>query len=358
MINVFKKFVPMADKIVPRRTSLEILRNVCVRDGYITATDLDLTIRMKTDDSREYLLPIGIVKTVLKAKPRSIEVITDIAGKTRIDYDNKSVSFPEVEMNDYPAMDYGETKPLGIWTKDAINCLYQQVPYCSDDDLRPALQGVYVNQNGKFSSCATDGHVLRYVANVENHNNKLVKFEGIVPKRVLMLLPRMVKESVSVSMSDECYHFIVDDEIELISRKVEATYPNFMRLFPEDYIGMISLDKNRFLRLAYAAKDFAVKKTMCSILDIKNKEITMSVENVDVGTEWQSAMPVEMKKNKPMRIGFNITKLEKVLGSIDSDVATWKYNDANSAMIVIDDDHDDVTSLIMPIRIAEEVSDG
>ncbi len=358
MIDVFKKFVPMADKIVPRRTSLEILRNVCIRDGYVTATDMDLTMRMKTDDMREYLLPIGILKTVLKSRPRIIDVVTDIAGKTRIDYDNKSVSFPVVDTNDYPAMDFGKTNPLGVWTKDAINCLYQQVPYCSDDDLRPALQGVYVNQNGKFSSCATDGHVLRYVANVENDGNMLVKFEGIIPKRVLMLLPRMVKESVSISMSDECYHFIVDNDIELIARKVEATYPNFMRLFPEDYIGMISLDKDRFLRLAHAAKDFAVKKTMCSVLDIKNKEITMSVENVDLGTEWQSSMPVDAKKSMPMRVGFNITKLEKVLGSIDSDKATWKYNDANSAMIVIDDDHDDVTSLIMPIRLKEGVPDG
>jgi len=44
MIPVLKTFISLADKIIPRKTELEILQSICVKDGFIRATDLQTTL--------------------------------------------------------------------------------------------------------------------------------------------------------------------------------------------------------------------------------------------------------------------------------------------------------------------------
>ena len=64
MLHHLTRFVPIADKIIPRKTSLPILHYICVHKSRIVATDLETTLVMKVDDKRSYLLPFNILKTV------------------------------------------------------------------------------------------------------------------------------------------------------------------------------------------------------------------------------------------------------------------------------------------------------
>ena len=69
MIKNLTKFIQLAQKIVPKKSTLPILACVCVEDGFIRATNLETTIRMPIDDNRKYMLPFGVLKSILKSKP-------------------------------------------------------------------------------------------------------------------------------------------------------------------------------------------------------------------------------------------------------------------------------------------------
>ena len=71
MIQNLYKFVQLAQRIVPKKTTLPILSSVCVEDGFIRATDLETTIRMPIDDKRRYTLPFGVLKSVLKSNRKN-----------------------------------------------------------------------------------------------------------------------------------------------------------------------------------------------------------------------------------------------------------------------------------------------
>ena len=263
-------------------------------------------------------------------------------------------------MEEYPFFSKQTFRRIGTWSKDGIELLHSQLPYCSTDVMRPALNGVYINQNGFFTSCATDGHVLLLIRNV-NMKGKfdLEEFEGIIPKRVLQLLPRAVKSKVAVSVSDDYFQFILDDGIEIFARKVESTYPNYQRVLPKDFEGVIAVDKKRFLKLADAAKAFANKKSQFSIFHIKGDALKMEVENSDDETRWETSMPVDVIADKKIDIGLNIGNLEKALKGIAGDKALWKYNDSDSASVIVEEDStNDIMNLLMPIRFTKEASDG
>ena len=362
MLQELIRFLPIAEKIVPRNSTIEVLRNIAFIDGHIVATDLDIIARMPVPETRSFLIPFGILKTVLKSKPISIDVDLTEQHRTKITYDNKAVSFPRGEVADFPNMPNGKFKLIGTWSKDAVMLLHSQLPYTSTDELRPALNCIYVNQNGAFASCATDGHVLRLIKEMDPHHEcKLKKFSGIVPKRILQLLPRLVKNSVQVSYSEDWFRFELEHGLTLDIRAVEGTYPDFARVIPQEFASSVQVDVERMRNLAEAAKAFANRATMASEFDIDQDNILIKVENTEENTHWESSMKVERLSGNGVRVGMNLGYLEKVLDGVSGKKALWKYNDAASASVFSDPESNggSAMNLIMPIRLAKEGdSDG
>ncbi len=362
MLQELIRFLAVAEKIVPRNSTIEVLRNLCIKDGYVLATDLELIARMPVPETRSFLIPFGILKTVLKSKPASIEIDLSEENRIKINYDNKSVSFPRGEVADFPYLPEMEFMPIGEWSKEAVMLLHSQLPYVSNDELRPALNGVYLSQNGSFSSCATDGHVLRVISDMDPaHGCVLQEYSGILPKRVLQLLPRLVRETVSVSFSEEYFRFELEHGLTLYARTVEATYPDFARVIPKEFASMVELDVVRLRNLTEAAKAFANKATMASVFEIDEDQLSIKVENSEEDTRWESSMTVNRVSGGSLKVGMNLSYLEKMLDGIDGKKAIWKYNDGNTASVFVEtgDDTSSPMNLIMPIRLPkEEDEDG
>ncbi len=362
MLQELIRFLAVAEKIVPRNSTIEVLRNLCIKDGYVLATDLELIARMPVPDNRSYLIPFGIIKTVLKSKPTSIEIDLSEPNRIKINYDNKSVSFPRGEVADFPNLPDIEFQHIGEWSKETVMLLHSQLPYLSNDELRPALNGVFLNQNGSFSSCATDGHVLRLISDMDPaHRCELQEYSGILPKRVLQLLPRLVKDMVSVSCSENYFRFELEHGLTLYMRKVEGTYPDFARVIPKEFASTVEVDVVRLHNLTEAAKAFANKGTMASVFEIDEDQLSIKVENSEDDLRWESAMTVDRISGNGLRVGMNLSYLEKVLDGIEGKQAMWKYNNRNTASVFVEtgDDASSPMNLIMPIRLPkEEDEDG
>lgn len=361
MLQELIRFLAVAEKVVPRNSTIEVLRNLCIKDGYVLATDLELIARMPVPDNRSYLIPFGIIKTVLKSKPASIDVDLLEPNRIKINYDNKSVSFTGGEVADFPNLPEMEFQPIGEWSQETVMLLHSQLPYASADELRPALNGIFLNQNGSFSSCATDGHVLRVISDMDPaHSCELQEYSGILPKRVIQLLPRLVRETVSVSLSEDYFRFELEHGLTLYSRNVEGTYPDFARVIPKEFASSVELDVARLRNLTEAAKAFANKATMASVFEIDEDQLFIKVENTEDDVRWESSMTVDRVSGGGLKVGMNLSYLEKVLDGLDGKKTMWKYNDGNTASVFTEtgDDASSPMNLIMPIRLPKEDEDG
>lgn len=139
MLHTLNTFLPLAEKIYNKKSTLDILKYLCVTNESIIYTDLETTITMPTGDKRSYLLPVSILKKIMNSKPQSIQIHIPDKSKVKISYDNKQITFPVPAAEEYPSLALEDFKETAVWTKEVVHKLYKQIPYASKDCLRPAL---------------------------------------------------------------------------------------------------------------------------------------------------------------------------------------------------------------------------
>ena len=355
MLQSLIRFLPLAEKVIAKKTTLPILSHVCVRDGFISATDLEHWVQMKIDDTRNYTIPLNVLKTILKAKSKTIEIELLENEKVKISYDNRHLTFKSLNTDEFPCSPSGTFKSLGHWSLDLIRKLQSQVAYASKDELKPAMTGVYVHQNGKMETCATDGHVMRLMEDASLGLNLKLKgsFKGVIPIKALMVLSKSVKGSVPVMATDKHMKFNLNG-IDFFVRLIDEKYPDFRSVIPEEFMGSVLLDTAKLSDLVKDAKPFVFGDSKQGNFDIGSKGIALHVNNPEKDFQWDAKLPVSEQSGDEIKIGLNVHYLEKILKGITEKEFTWEYSSPVSASILKgQNEESQITHLIMPVRIKE-----
>ena len=358
MLQNLIRFLPLAEKVISRRTTLPILTHVCIRDGYVSATDLDNTVRMKVDDNRDYMIPLNIIKTVLKAKPKRLEIDILENEKVQIKYDQKKLTFRSLDPEEFPGIPTGKYKSLGTWTPGIIRKLYSQLPYTSSDELKPALNGVFFDQNGVVKSCATNGHILRVINNTNSEGKAKLKntYQGVIPKKALQILARSVKRDVLTAATNTHLRIKIDKDTEFFVRLIGEKYPDYDLVIPKEFNGNVSLDKSLFEGLIQDAKPFVNRETKQGVFTVGKSSMEVEVEDREKDIHWDSTLSVTVRDGEDIKMGLNVHLLEQVLKGIDEKEVLWQYTTPVSANILtgINGTQPNTLHLLMPIRLKED----
>ncbi len=363
MLRTLMRFLPMAEKIINRKSTLPILSQICVRDGFITATDLETTVRMKIESKDHYTIPLTLLKTVLKARPKRLDIARGEGEKITITYDNRRVTFTSLDTDEFPSTPPGKFKAVGIWSKEVLRKLYEQVACVSTDELKPALTGVYLHQNHKLSSCATDGHVLRWIKNMDPDGASKLKndFQGIIPKKSLQLLTRIVKGNVKITERKPYLCLKLDKDTDLFIRLIDETYPNYKQVIPSEFSGVVTLNRDALRLLINDALHFISIETKTGVFTLNTGEMKISVNNPERKLQWNASLPITLQTGKAMTLGMNLHYLDKILKGIDAEEVSWEVTTPISASILtgVNGKVPDTIHLIMPVRVKEsEETDG
>ena len=355
MLQSLIRFLPLAEKVIAKKTTLPILSHVCVRDGFISATDLEHWVQMKIDDPRNYTIPLNVLKTILKAKPKTIEIELLENEKVKISYDNRHLTFKSLNTDEFPCSPSGTFKSLGHWSLDLIRKLQSQVAYASKDELKPAMTGVYVHQNGKMETCATDGHVMRLIEDASLGSESKLKgtLKGVIPKKSLLVLSRMLKGSVPVMATDKHMKFNLNG-IDFFVRLIDEKYPDFRSVIPEEFMGSVLLDTAKLSDLVKDAKPFVFGDSKQGNFDIGSAGVDLHVNNPEKEIQWDASLVALNQSGSEIKIGLNVHYLEKILKGITEKELTWEYSSPVSASILKgQNEESQITHLIMPVRIKE-----
>jgi len=74
MLYLMQTFLPIAEKVYDRKTTLDILHSICVHDGFMLMTDLDIFVRMPFKSKENYTLPIKTIKKIVSTKPTTLNI--------------------------------------------------------------------------------------------------------------------------------------------------------------------------------------------------------------------------------------------------------------------------------------------
>jgi len=362
MLETLRRFLPLAQNVINRKSTLPILEQVCIRDGYITATDLETTVRMKIDIDNNYTIPLTLFKTILQARPKKLDVEVLEQSQVMIQYDSRRITFESLDTEEFPAVPFGRFRALGQWSKEVIRKLYEQLTFVSTDELKPALTGVYLYQNKVLSSCATDGHVLRWIKNIDPEGQSKLKnsFKGIIPRKSLQILTRVMKENAIVAVTKTHLRLKLSNDTELFTRLIDGKYPDYKSVIPREFSGSVKLNRDALRSLICDALPFVNRETKLVAFTV-NGDLAVAVEDAERNIQWSSTLPINGQSGDDITIGLNLTYLEKILKGINADEVLWQYGSPISASILkgINGKSPNEINLIMPIRLTEsEENDG
>ncbi|MBT1699784.1 DNA polymerase III subunit beta [Fulvivirgaceae bacterium PWU4] len=335
--------------------------------GGLTVTASDLQTSMITElqvESKEkgsIAVPARILLDTLKNLPEqpvtfsidestySIEIISD-NGRYKLSGEN-ATDFPKVPTvsNDFSAEIASE-----VLSRAVNNTIFAT----SNDELRPAMTGVYVNLGEKNTTfVATDGHrLVRYRrTDVKSDNGNAI----IIPRKALNLLKATLptentEVSLNFNMSNAFFKF---GNIRMICRLIDERFPDYENVIPSGNNIKMTISRTDILGALKRISIYANKTTHQVRLKITGSELQISAEDLDFSNEANERLSCE-HEGEDIEIGFNAKFLVEMLTNMDSDQIRLTMSAPNKAGVIYPAEKDaaeDILMLVMPVMLNQYV---
>jgi DNA polymerase-3 subunit beta len=279
----------------------------------------------------------------------SIEISSD-NGRYKLSGEN-ATDFPKVPAvsNDFSA---------AISSEVLARAINNTIFATSNDELRPAMTGVYVNLGDKSTTfVATDGHrLVRYRrTDVKSDNGNAI----IIPRKALNLLKATLPTenadvSVDFNMSNAFFKF---GNIRMICRLIDERYPDYENVIPASNTIKMTINRADFLGSLRRISIYANKTTHQVRLKITGSELQVSAEDLDFSNEANERLSCE-HEGEDIEIGFNARFLIEMVSNLDTDQVKLNMTAPNKAGVLLPaekDQSEDILMLVMPVMLNQYV---
>ncbi|HQL23809.1 MAG TPA: DNA polymerase III subunit beta, partial [candidate division Zixibacteria bacterium] len=335
-------------QVVPAKSTLPILSNILLEalenKLKVSATDLDISITASLDATvtkkGAAVVPARILFEIIKELPESEITVETVGSRVELKVPNGSYKIGSVTPEDFPKLPAVNTKKeIRIVAGSLVNMIRKTTFACSDDETRPALNGVLWQTKGeKMQMVATDGHRLAKMA-TENRQLKGMYEDVIIPPKVLNLIPKFIAgddQEIGIIFGENNIIFNLSDII-LTSRLLEGPYPNFEQVIPQDNDKRLTIHKDD---LAGAVRRVAILSNALTHqvkFSLKDNTLVLSTTNADVSGEGKETLECDYKGDA-IELGYNANYITEILSKIDGDEVIFELATSVSAGIVYSPD--------------------
>jgi DNA polymerase-3 subunit beta len=326
----------------------------------VVATDLETVMRIQLDieakDSGKVCIPAKILMDSLKNIPDqpltfnidknfAVEITSD-NGKYKVMGENPD-NFPKE-----PAAD--DTTSFTMTASALITAINKTLFAVSNDDLRPAMTGVYFELNNDYAQfVATDAHRLVRYKRTDVKPPKADSF--IVPKKPLNLLKAALpdtEEEITISYNSN-HLFVKHGTTQMSCRLIDARFPDYKVVIPTDNPYKMIVSKNDFQSALRRVNVFSNKSTNQVVLNISGSELQLAAQDIDFSFEGNERMKCQYD-GENIAIAFNARFLIEMLNAADSDEVRLELSTPTKAGIIKPteaDDNEDLLMLVMPLML-------
>lgn len=334
------------------------------KDGILTATAgtdggiISTNIECLLSEDISITLDAKTILDGLKEIPEQPLVITITAEKTylnvRVQYSNGKFELVGGVGNEYPKISIDKTEtPFILNGEEFLNGIKQVQVCCANDELRPVMNGVYLEKNAdSVFYVATDGASLGVVSNKVDSNGERSSF--ILPARIARFISQILSPSceeltITVGPSNVLFQF---ESYSLICRMIEGRYPNFRSVIPKNNDKVARFGKAELISALKRVSVFCSATSSLVIMKFENDLLTLSGHDYDFSTSAEETVSISYN-SQPIQIGFKSSKLIELLQSIPSSEVTMTLLEPSKAVVMYraDGTTDDLLYLIMPLLI-------
>jgi len=342
------------------RSGLPILSNVLLRAEkgqlVLTATNMELAtvqyVNAEVKNEGTITVPAKLLAEFVAALPKDNVSLKATGDKLTVSAGKYRSTINGILADDYPELPkVNEDEAVGFKInvdifKEALN---EVIIAASNDTTRPALTGVYFNTfEGALYIAATDGYRLadkRFVEDVKS------EIKAIVPASTLQEVLRCLSEGmdeVEVRISEELICFRMG-EIEVTSKLIDASFPEYRALIPKNISLNLELDKAELQRMTKVAALFARSSGGSITCEALADAGTFSVSAVasELG-ENSSSLEVEVASDA--KVTLNSRYLLDALNAAKDTHVMVGISGKLDPVVLTNAQTDDYTHIIMPLK--------
>lgn len=326
----------------------------------VVATDLETVMRIQmtveSKESGKVCIPAKILMDSLKNIPEQpltftidknfgVEITSD-SGKYKIMGENPD-NFPKE-----PAAD--ETTSFNMTASALLTAINKTIFAVSNDDLRPAMTGVFFELNKDYLQCvATDAH--RLVRYKRTDVSCPAQESFIVPRKPLNLLKGALPDNEDeISLSYNSNHlFVKHGTMQMSCRLIDARFPDYKVVIPADNPYKMTISRNDFLGALRRVSVFSNKSTNQVALQISGSELQLAAQDVDFSFEGNERMKCQYD-GEDITIAFNARFLIEMLNAVPDEEVKMELSTPTKAGIIkptAAEDGEDLLMLIMPLML-------
>ncbi len=326
----------------------------------VVATDLETVMRVQMDieakDSGKVCIPAKILLDSLKNIPDQpltfnidknfgVEITSD-NGKYKVMGENPD-NFPKE-----PSAD--DATSFQLPASALITSINKTLFATSNDDLRPAMTGIFFELDQKGMQCvATDAHRLVRYKRSDVNCPRTDSF--IVPRKPLNLLKAAIPfndDELTISYNTN-HLFVKHGTTQMSCRLIDARFPDYKVVIPADNPYRLTVNKAEFQSALRRVSIFSNKSTNQVALSISGSELQMAAQDVDFSFEGTERMKCQYN-GEDLVIAFNAKFLIEMLSAADSDEVHLELSTPTKAGLIKpaeQEEDEDLLMLVMPLML-------
>ena len=271
-------------------------------------------------------------------------VISDSAKKIK-------GTFLRIKADDFPSLPKLEKEQqkidLSVWQKKLPLVLFA----ASNDDSRPALTGVNLTATeDRLIFVATDGFRLSFLSLKKEIDLPAM----IVPSSFLEEVLRIIKDEgvyLGYSSGEKCLFLKTKEDI-FISRLIDAEFPPYEKVIPQEKRTSFSLIKEEFFKKIKAISIFTRETSNIVILNINKKEIIIKPK-IEEESETEANQEIFEFQGEEVKVAFNTHFLIDFLSRFDEEELIVEILKPDAPVIFKGKKEKNFFHIIMPVRISE-----
>lgn len=327
----------------------------------VTASDLQTvmitTLAIESSDTGAIAIPARLLLDTLRGlpdQPITFKVDRDTFG-TEIITENGRYKLSGENPIDFPKVPQ-VTKSLSVQiSADILGAAIANTIFAvSNDDLRPAMTGVYVQLSPEYTNfVATDGHrLIRYKrSDVKSEYDSTM----IIPRKALNLLKSSLPSDDTTVTSDfsSSNAFFSFNNIRMICRLIDERFPDYENAIPQNNPNVLTINRSEFLGSLKRISIYSNKTTHQIRLKLSKNDLVISAEDLDYSNEANERLMCDYDGDE-MEIGFNAKFMIEMLSNLTSNMISLEMSQPNRAGLIIPADKkadEDILMLVMPVML-------
>ncbi len=351
------KALSSVSRVASSRSTLPILANVLIKTNNnllsISATNLNIAIThsigAKVATKGSITVPAKLMQEFIASLPAGVIDLELDGTKLKISTEKYNSTINGIISDDYPIMPSVDSK--NNWKISSLvlkSALSQVIFAASSDETRPILTGILFSVvDDNLYLVATDSYRLaeKKVIKLQQPLNLLIPASSMTD--LLRILPDNDNE-VLVTYDDNQIKFKIN-EIELLTRLLNGTYPDYKKLIPEKFSTSSTLKKADMLNVVKVSSLFARENAGSIKIEVNEENSTLSVKSIasQIGENIASAEAVVTNSGD---ITLNARYLLEALNALSGENIEFAFNGKLEPTIIRDPKKTDYNHIIMPLK--------